>query len=121
VSARYPIEPVAALLGVELGVVGGHVADGPTSGLTALALLLEPVGGLSQSTLKRRRGAGGFDEWEADRVAIYLGVHPMDLWGAAWWRDALAAPVVDVVPFTPRGLRAAVAGGRVAFGLGVAA
>jgi lambda repressor-like predicted transcriptional regulator len=34
----------------------------------------------------------GLDEWEADRVATALGVHPAELWGGAWWSGVLVPP-----------------------------
>lgn len=34
----------------------------------------------------------GLTEWQADRLAIALGLHPSLVWGDAWW---------DTVPGTP--------------------
>lgn len=80
---RFPLEPLAVVLSVELGVQGGmHPAtDGPT-GLTAVAESL----GVSESSAKRYRRHGLSDR-QADHAAVALGVHPSVLWPD--WFDAV--------------------------------
>ena len=116
-AGRYPVEALAEAFDIELSVNGGQLSDGRVTGLAGLVLLLEELRGFSPSTIKRRRAVGGFDAYEADRIALHLGLHPVDVWGDAWWRDGLA----EVEPAGPSGLRPVVAGDRVVFELAAAA
>ena len=76
---RYPIQPLATALGIELGRIGApngwSTSDDEPAGRTALAEALD----VSISTITRRMRTG-LDEYEADRYAIRSGVHPTHLW-----------------------------------------
>jgi hypothetical protein len=82
---RYPLEPLARLLGVELGRIGGYQAGQPRSGLAAVAEHL----GISH-TMAQRLNAEGLSERQADKYAIALGHHPGAIWPDWWDADELS-------------------------------
>lgn len=71
---RWPLGPLAAALGIQLGVVGGQ-QPGPRQGLVALAQQV----GVSHTMVKRLR-AQGLSDSQADRYAAALGYHPVNIW-----------------------------------------
>ena len=75
---RYPLGPLAHLMGIQLGRTGGD-RPGETRGLTLLAARL----GVSRSwALKYQRE--GLSEDQADRYAQRIGYHPGNVW-PEWW------------------------------------
>lgn len=48
--------------------------------------LARDVGSAVRSVGRWRR-RGGIPLWEADRLAIRVGLHPAVVWGADWWAD----------------------------------
>lgn len=85
---RYPIDALAAVLEIQLGVIGAHQPGDPHTGMRALGYAT----GVSVSTLKRARVAGGLTEWQADRCAVAAGRLPGDVW-PSWYEDGLTAAI----------------------------
>lgn len=82
---RYPLHPLARILGVELGRVGGSQPGQPPAGLAALAEHL----GISH-TMAQRLNADGLSDGQADKYAIALGYHPSAIWPDWWEIDELS-------------------------------
>lgn len=72
----YPLEPLAAALGVHLGQVSGADGDNLTG---TLAGLLD----VGERTVKRMRQQG-LSLKVADRYATRFRIHPVHLWPEAW-------------------------------------
>lgn len=80
---RYPIEPLAAALGIELGRAGRPDADEPTPhGWQALAEALSLTVGQA-----RYRAERGLTWDEADELATLAGFLPWQVW-PQWAHDA---------------------------------
>ena len=73
---RYPLEPLAAALRIDLGQVGGHRHD--TDQLTGMALLAARIG-VGHRTATRARQHGLTDR-QADHWATRVGLHPSMVW-----------------------------------------
>lgn len=82
---RYPLEPLARIAGVELGVVGGSQPGRRTESTAALAEAL----GISR-TMAKRLNRDGLNERQADKYAIALGHHPSHIWPDWWDVDELS-------------------------------
>ena len=78
----YPLEPLAAHLGITLGQTGGHQPGQDPTGVAALVDRL----GISTTRIHQLRRSGLTDT-QADRYACHVGKHPSDIW-PTWWRDA---------------------------------
>lgn len=78
---RYPLEPLAAHLGITLGQIGGHQPGQHPTGMTALADRL----GVVPRVLQRHR-RHGLTPTLADRYAIHIGAHPATIW-PTWFHD----------------------------------
>lgn len=87
----FPLAPLAAVLGVDLHVVGGHQEGDDPTGLALLADLL----GISHRHA-RRLEQRGLDDRQADHFATRAGLHPSSVWGSAWW--ALTPMAVSFEP-----------------------
>lgn len=85
-ARRYPLQPVADLLGIELGRIGGSQPGQPLAGLAALAERL----GISH-TMAQRLNTEGLSYGQADEYAVGLGLHPSALW-PEWWHDVEPDP-----------------------------
>ena len=77
---RYPLQPLARVLGIELGRVGGYQPGQPPSGLAAIAEQL----GISH-VMAQRLNAEGLSDRQADKYAIAIGHHPSAIWPE--WND----------------------------------
>lgn len=73
---RYPLEPLAAKLHIDLGQIGGHGHD--DEALTGIALLAARVG-VCHRTAKRAR-QHGLSIVQADHWAVAAGFHPVTIW-----------------------------------------
>lgn len=87
-GVRFSVEPLAAVLGLELHRPGRPVTrawmyPGETGGLGALAVMV----GVSHRTTRRWMQLG-MTEWQADRAACAVGLHPSLVWGELWWSTA---------------------------------
>lgn len=71
---RYPLEPLAVKLKIELGQLGGQ-RDDETTGLARLALRL----GISHEAARNARKRG-LNDRQADRFAVRCGWHPVQVW-----------------------------------------
>ena len=78
---RYPLEPLAAAAGVELGQIGGHQPGDPLNGYRALMEIF----GVSRMRCRRWRTEGLTID-EADRCATHISLHPTAIWDS-WARD----------------------------------
>lgn len=79
VDRPFPLEPLARVAGITLGIIGGRGGDDAPGGVAELADRL----GISASTVKRLRHRG-LDQWEADQYAARLGTLPQLVWGDLW-------------------------------------
>lgn len=84
-SRRYPLEPLAAILGLELGRIGGSQPHQPAAGLAALA---QHLGISHRMAFKLNRE--GLNDRQADKYAIAIGHHPSHIWPEWWDIDELA-------------------------------
>lgn len=80
-DTRYPLEPLAQHLGINLGQIGGHQPGQHPTGITALADRL----GISPRVAQRHR-RHGLTPRLADRYACTTGTHPANIW-PTWWTD----------------------------------
>lgn len=80
---RYPLEPLARVLGVDLHTIGGH----QSGDLTGLHLLAEQLGISHRHA--RRLEQHGLTDIAADRYAIRAGHHPASIW-PTWWADSIS-------------------------------
>lgn len=75
-SQRYPLEPLARALKIELGEIGGDQPGQVPRGLTAIGQHL----GVTDPRYLRRLRRRGLPMHLADRGAIRCGKHPSVLW-----------------------------------------
>lgn len=88
----FSVEPLVALLDLDLHRMGGHQPDDAPTGLAALGEAL----GVSRERAKQL-ARDGMSVLIADRAACRVGRHPSSLWGRAWW----GADDVEDVPARP--------------------
>ena len=93
-NRRYPLAPLAAAIGVELGVSGGNRGANqykPADQRHGLAELAQQLGishGYAQQLHQH-----GLTDAEADRYACRLDLHPGSVW-PDWWD-------IDIPEFSP--------------------
>lgn len=95
-TRRYPLAPLAHILGIELGRVGGSQPGQPRAGLAALAEHL----GISH-TMAQRLNAQGLSDTQADRYACRIGHHPSEIWPTWWAGTDLTEHEADERRFRP--------------------
>lgn len=78
---RYPLEPLATLIGITLHTNGGHATDDEHETLADLAQRL----GITHRHA-RRLLQHGLTEDQADTYAARLDLHPDDVW-PEWFND----------------------------------
>lgn len=78
---RYPLEPLAQALGIELLDLGTFGGDPEPRGALELAARL----GCSTETVYRLR-RHGMSPLKADEYAMSAGIHPARVW-PTWWAD----------------------------------
>lgn len=74
-TKRYPLEPLATLLGITLHTNGGHATDDDYATLADLAQRL----GITHRHARRLLQLG-LTEAQADTFAARLDLHPQDIW-----------------------------------------
>jgi len=82
-TVRYPLAPLAAHLGIQLGQPG-NPNDPHPQGLHALAQQL----GVTHRTAQRLHQHGLTEDLIERYVTGILRIHPSDLWPEPWWANA---------------------------------